>query len=117
MAQETTSTEPAVIIDDTSIRPFHFDVPDEALNDLRRRIEATRWPERETVPDQSRAVPLATMQELARYWAAEYDWRPGEEKLKALLHFVTEIDGLDTRVQIAPLIAGRGGVPGERRAR
>jgi len=95
MTQKTTSTEPVVVIDDTSIRPFTIDVPHEALDDLRRRIEATRWPERETAPDQSQGVPLATMQEFARYWATEYDWRKGEAKLKAFPHFMTEIDGMD----------------------
>ncbi len=77
----------------TEIRPFHFDVPDEALDDLRRRIAATRWPEQETDPSQG--VPLATMQKLARHWATEYDWRLVESKLNALPQFITEIDGLD----------------------
>ena len=67
----------------TAVRPFHIDVPEEDLDDLRRRITATRWPEKETVADESQGVPLATMQELARYWAEEYDWRKCEEKLKA----------------------------------
>jgi pimeloyl-ACP methyl ester carboxylesterase len=77
------------------VRPFHVDIPDEALEDLRRRIAATQWPEKETVADESQGLPLATMQELARYWATDYDWRKCEEKLKALPHFITEIDGLD----------------------
>ena len=77
------------------IRPFHVDVPDEELADLRRRIAATRWPEKETVADQSQGVPLAMTQELARYWATEYDWRRCEERLNALPQFMTEIDGLD----------------------
>src|SRR5918997_3700284 len=77
------------------VRPFRIDVPEEELVDLRRRIEATRWPEKETVEDQSQGPRLATMQALARYWAEEYDWRKCEEKLKALPHFITEIDGLD----------------------
>ena len=59
----------------TEIRPFHVDIPEEALDDLRRRIKATQWPEEETVGDESQGVPLATMQKLARYWATEYDWR------------------------------------------
>src|SRR6266478_10008471 len=80
---------------DTSIRPFHFTASDEALTDLRRRIAATRWPEKETVADASQGVQLATMQKLARYWGTDYDWRKGEAKLKAVPHFVTEIDGLD----------------------
>src|SRR6266511_3606983 len=79
----------------TEIRPFHVDVSDEALDDLRRRIQATQWPERETVPDESQGLPLAPMQELARYWATDYDWRKVEEQLHALPQFVTEIDGLD----------------------
>jgi pimeloyl-ACP methyl ester carboxylesterase len=85
---ESTTTQPAV-------RPFHVDVPDEALEDLRRRIAATNWPEKETVADQSQGVPLAMIQELARYWASEYDWRTCEANLNALPHFITEIDGLD----------------------
>jgi pimeloyl-ACP methyl ester carboxylesterase len=79
----------------TEIRPFHVDMPEEALVDLRHRIAATRWPEKETVADQSQGVPLAMIQELARYWATEYDWRACEKRLNALPHFVTEIDGLD----------------------
>jgi pimeloyl-ACP methyl ester carboxylesterase len=80
---------------DIEIRPFHVDVPDAELTDLRRRIAATRWPEKETVADQSQGVPLAMTQELARYWATEYDWRRCEAKLNALPQFMTEIDGLD----------------------
>jgi pimeloyl-ACP methyl ester carboxylesterase len=79
----------------TEIRPFAVNVPEEKLTDLRRRIAATQWPEKETVPDQSQGVPLATMQDLARYWATEYDWQTCENRLKALPHFITEIDGLD----------------------
>jgi pimeloyl-ACP methyl ester carboxylesterase len=78
-----------------AIRPFEVGFPDEDLADLRRRISATRWPERETVGDDSQGVPLATMQELARYWATDYDWRRCEARLKALPNFLTEIDGLD----------------------
>ncbi|MGY1690708.1 epoxide hydrolase family protein [Geodermatophilus sp. SYSU D01105] len=78
-----------------AIRLFRVDVPDEALTDLRRRIAATVWPERETVPDSSQGVPLAAMQQLARYWATDYDWRPCQERLNALPQFTTEIDGLD----------------------
>jgi pimeloyl-ACP methyl ester carboxylesterase len=78
-----------------AIRPFHVDVPDEALAAMRRRIDATVWPERETVPDSSQGVPLATMQELARHWATDYDWRTCEARLNALPQFTTEIDGLD----------------------
>src|SRR5215204_4883827 len=81
--------------EEVAVRDFHIDVPEEDLVDLRRRIEATQWPEKETVADESQGVPLATMQELARYWATDYDWRKGEAKLKALPQFITEIDGLD----------------------
>jgi len=81
--------------DKTAIRPFHVNVSDAELTELRRRINATRWPERETVGDASQGVQLATTQQLARYWATEYDWRKCEAKLKALPNFITEIDGLD----------------------
>jgi pimeloyl-ACP methyl ester carboxylesterase len=80
---------------DVGVRPFHIDVPDEALADLRRRIAATNWPEKETVADQSQGVPLAMMQKLARHWMTDYDWRRCEAELNALPQFVTEIDGLD----------------------
>jgi Epoxide hydrolase N terminus len=80
---------------DTTIRPFEVHVPDEDLADLRRRLAATQWPEKETVADQSQGVPLATIQELARYWRTGYDWRSCEAKLNALPQFTTEIDGLD----------------------
>ena len=79
----------------TEIRPFRVDFPDEALEELRRRIKATNWPEKETVADQSQGVPLAMIQELARYWATEYDWRRVEARLNALSQSITEIDGLD----------------------
>jgi pimeloyl-ACP methyl ester carboxylesterase len=79
----------------TAIRPFHFEVPEAELIELRRRINATIWPERETVTDASQGVQLATTQALARYWATEYDWRACETRLKALPQFITEIDGLD----------------------
>ena len=87
------ATEQAV--DKTAIRPLQVNVPEEELTELRRRINATRWPERETVTDQSQGVQLATVQKLARYWATEYDWRKVEAKLNALPNFITEIDGLD----------------------
>ena len=83
------------IVDDTSVRPFQVDVAQGAVDDMRRRIAATRWPDRETVDDDSQGVPLAMMQELARYWATDYDWRACEHRLNALPHFLTEIDGLD----------------------
>jgi hypothetical protein len=94
MAKETASDE-VTIIHDTKVRPFRVDVPQEALDELRRRVEATRWPSKELVPDRSQGVQLATMQELARYWTTEYDWRTAEAKLNALPQFKTEIDGLD----------------------
>ena len=78
-----------------SIHPFQFSFPQEDLDDLNRRILATRWPEKEPVSDQSQGVPLATMKALAHYWATEYDWRKVEAKLNALPQFITEIDGLD----------------------
>ena len=80
---------------ETEIRPFRVDMPDEAIADLRRRIAATRWPRKELVADRSQGVQLATLQELARYWAAEYDWRRCEARLNALPQFKTEIDGED----------------------
>src|SRR4051794_18964337 len=96
-AQRRADPEMTAIAQDTSsaVRPFRVNVPEKALTDMRRRIAATRWPERETVTDDSQGVPLATMQELARYWATDYDWRRAEAKLNALPNFITEIDGLD----------------------
>src|SRR3712207_2469372 len=88
-------TRSADLSTETPIRPFRVDVPEEELIDLRRRIAATQWPEKETVADQSQGVQLATMQELARYWATDYNWRKCEAKLNALPQFITEIDGLD----------------------
>jgi len=83
-------------VDRTAIRPFQVQpVPEAELAELRRRIDETRWPERETVADASQGVQLATMEALARYWATEYDWRKVEAKLSALPNFITEIDGLD----------------------
>ena len=86
---------PSSATDPTAIRPFRFTASKEALDDLRRRINATKWPERETVTDASQGVQLATIQALARYWATEYDWRKCEARLMALPNFITEIDGLD----------------------
>jgi pimeloyl-ACP methyl ester carboxylesterase len=79
----------------TAIRPFTFEAAEADLQELRARIAATRWPEKETVPDQSQGVQLATIQALAHYWVSEYDWRKCEARLRALPQFVTEIDGLD----------------------
>src|SRR5919201_6429227 len=81
--------------DDTAVRPFQVNVPEAELTELRKRINATRWPERETVTDQTQGVPLATVQQLARYWGTEYDWRQCEAKLNALPQFITTIDGVD----------------------
>jgi len=81
--------------DNTAVRPFHVGFSDAELNDLRRRIKATRWPERETVTDDSQGVRLALMQALAQHWATDYDWRKCETRLKALPQFITEIDELD----------------------
>jgi pimeloyl-ACP methyl ester carboxylesterase len=79
----------------TDIRTFRADVPQEQIDDLRRRIEATRWPTKELVDDRSQGVQLATLKELARYWVGDYDWRKAEAKLNALPQFATEIDGVD----------------------
>src|SRR6201990_3326701 len=81
--------------DKSSVRPFHVNIPDAKLEDLSSRGNATVWPERETVPDQSQGVQLATIQALARYWGTEYDWRKVEARLNAVPQFITEIDGLD----------------------
>ena len=79
-----------------AIRPFQkVNVPETELTELRRRINNTRWPERETVTDTTQGVQLATTQALARYWGTEYDWRKCEARLNALPQFITEIDGLD----------------------
>jgi pimeloyl-ACP methyl ester carboxylesterase len=79
----------------SEVRPFRIEIPEEALVEMRRRIAATNWPEKETVADASQGVPLAMIQKLARYWATDYDWRSCEEKLNALPQFLTELDGLD----------------------
>src|SRR6187401_2869974 len=78
----------------TEIRPFHVEIPEEQLDDLRRRIAATRWPSKELVPDRSQGVQLATLQELARYWATDYNWRKAEARLNALPQYTTVIDGV-----------------------
>ena len=90
---QTSATQPQT--DKAAIRPFQFNFTDAELADLRRRVNATKWPERELVTDASQGVQLATMQKLARYWGTDYDWRKGEAKPKAVPHLVTEIDGLD----------------------
>ena len=85
----------SLVGEEATVRPFRVDVPEEDLVDLRRRIDATRWPSKELVEDRSQGVQLATMQALARYWETDYDWRKVEEKLNALPQFTTEIDGVD----------------------
>src|SRR5690349_23895346 len=80
---------------DTTIRPFAVEIPEADLDDLRARVAATRFPERETVEDDSQGVPLALMQDLARCWVNEYDWRKCEARLNAVPNFLTAIDGLD----------------------
>jgi hypothetical protein len=89
------SGELAEATQDESIRTFHINIPEEQLADLRRRVVATKWPERELVSDATQGVQLATMQKLAHYWATDYDWRKVEARLDALPQFVTTIDGLD----------------------
>lgn len=81
--------------DKNAIRPFHVNIPEKEIIDLKRRIKDTRWPEKETVTDQSQGTQLETIQELARYWADEYDWRKIESKINSYPNFITEIDGLD----------------------
>jgi hypothetical protein len=99
---KTTQTENAVTQtsapqqhSEDAVRPFHVNFPETELTELRRRINATKWPERETVTDASQGVQLATTQKLARYWATDHDWRKCEARLNALPQFITEIDGLD----------------------
>ena len=92
LAPQPRSKSPA---DKHAIRPFQVNVPEAELTELRRRIKATRWPDKETVTDATQGVQLATVQALARYWATEYDWRKCEARLNALPQFITEIDGLD----------------------
>jgi pimeloyl-ACP methyl ester carboxylesterase len=95
MAQTSATQHSNQAADQNAIRPFRVNFPETELADLRKRITATRWPEREPVADASQGVQLATIQKLARYWASEHDWRKCEAKLNALPHFITEIDGLD----------------------
>jgi pimeloyl-ACP methyl ester carboxylesterase len=95
MKTATSAKLSAATTEDCSIRPFHINVPEEQLVDLRRRIEATKWPDEELVSDATQGVQLATMQKLAHYWATDYDWRKEEAKLNALPQFVTTIDGVD----------------------
>src|SRR5688500_2873414 len=90
-----TTAKLADVVESTAIRPFQVNVPEADLADLRRRIVATRLPEKETVADFTQGVPLATVQKLASYWASAYDWRKVEARLNAVPNFITEIDGLD----------------------
>jgi len=90
-----TVTRPQTSTSATDIRPFRVNVPEEAIADLRRRIAATRWPERETVADATQGVQLATMEKLVRYWGIEYDFRRFEARLNAVPQFITEVDGID----------------------
>ena len=94
---QTTATQRSSTLtaDKNAVRPFQATFPEAELTELRRRIDATKWPERETVADASQGVQLKTMQQLARYWGTDYDWRKCEAKLSALPQFITEIDGLD----------------------
>ncbi len=92
---EPVSAPVGSLVQDASIRPFRVAVPDAALAELRRRIAATRWPEKETVADQSQGVPLATLRELLRSWGSDHDWRKAEAKLNALPQFITTIDGVE----------------------
>jgi pimeloyl-ACP methyl ester carboxylesterase len=94
-AGKTTDARASTATDNTRIRSFRVHVPDEELAELRRRIAATNWPEKETVADQSQGVPLAMIQQLARYWTSDYDWRTCEANLNALTQFITEIDAVD----------------------
>src|SRR5229473_1068753 len=80
---------------ESAVRSFRIEVPQDEIDELRRRISATRWPSRELVTDRSQGVQLATLQQLARYWTTEYDWRKAEAKLNALPQFTTQIDGVD----------------------
>jgi pimeloyl-ACP methyl ester carboxylesterase len=95
MNEKTASTEPVTVIHDTSVRPFRVNVRQEAVDDLRRRLGGMRWPHKELVADRSQGVQLATIQELARYWGTDYDFRRLESRLNALPQFMTEIDGVD----------------------
>src|SRR5438270_3283931 len=95
MSQTTATQRGREQPDKNAIRPFQANFPEAELTELRRRINATKWPERETVTDATQGVQLATMQALARYWGTEYDWRKCEARLNALPQFITEIDGVD----------------------
>src|SRR5438128_11787132 len=95
MAQTTATQRGRRQAEKDAIRPFQANFPETELTELRRRINATKWPERETVADATQGVQLATMQNLTRYWGTDYDWRKCETKLNAQPQFITEIDGFD----------------------
>src|SRR6266576_3524218 len=95
MAQTSATQGGGEQADKNAIRPFHVNVPEAELTELRRRVHATKWPEGETVTDATQGVQLATVQALARYWGTEYHWRKCQARLNALPQFITEIDSLD----------------------
>ena len=95
MEKDTASIDPVTIIGDTTVKPFAVEFDQGAIDDLRRRIDATRWPTKELVADRSQGVQLAAMRALARFWTTEYDWRKCEARLNALPQFKTELDGLN----------------------
>jgi Epoxide hydrolase N terminus len=97
------STSMVEVAAETAIRPFRISISDDQLDDLNRRLAATRWPEPETVTDDTQGVQLRTIQELARYWLTDYDWRQCEARLNALPQFVTETDGLDVHFSFRSL--------------
>src|SRR5262245_17958526 len=92
---DASSASLAQLVDSEAIQPFHFHASDQQLDELKRRIKATIFPEKETVNDQSQGVQLATVEALAKYWATEYDWRKVEKRLNSYPNFITNIDGLD----------------------
>jgi len=94
-AQTESPPKEKAMADNTAIRPFHFEASQADLADLRRRVSATKWPEREQVSDATQGVQLATVQKLAQYWATQHDWRKCEAKINAVPNFITEINGLD----------------------
>ena len=95
MEKDTSSIDPVTIIGDTTVKPFAVDFEQGAIDDLRRRIDATRWPTKELVADRTQGVQLAATRALARFWTTEYDWRKCEARLNALPQFKTELDGLN----------------------
>jgi hypothetical protein len=95
MAVSTSNDPTAAAVDDGAIRAFRIDVPQEEIDELRQRVRATRWPDKETVSDRSQGVQLAKLKPLVEYWANGYDWRKVEATLNAMPQFITQIDGLD----------------------